>query len=69
MKAGLLHVARHKHGSASIHRLRGPELRVLRAWKQAQGHVTPDVFTSLHSGAMTRRTVHHVVASRAGGRH
>jgi hypothetical protein len=26
-----------KHGDASTHPLRGPELRAIRAWKRAQG--------------------------------
>ena len=37
LKAGLLHVARLKHGDPSTHPLRGPELRALRAWKRSQG--------------------------------
>jgi type 1 fimbriae regulatory protein FimB/type 1 fimbriae regulatory protein FimE len=66
LKAGLLHVARLKHGSASTHPLRGPELRALRAWKRAQGvERSPYVFTSLRGGPMTRRTVHHAVAEAA----
>jgi len=62
MKAGLLHVARLKHGSPSTHPLRGPELRALRAWKREQGETVPYLFTSLRGGPMTRRTVHYVVA-------
>ena len=62
LKAGLLHVARLKHGDASTHPLRGPELRALRAWKRAQGGSSPYIFTSLRGGPMTRRTVHYVVA-------
>ena len=65
LKAGTLHVARLKHGSASTHPLRGPELRALRAWKRAQGDATPYVFTSLRGGPTTRRTVHHVVSEAA----
>jgi len=65
LKAGMLHVARLKHGSPSTHPLRGPELRTLRAWKREQGDTTPYVFTSLRGGPMTRRTVHHVVAEAA----
>jgi integrase len=61
LKAGLLHVARLKHGSASTHPLRGPELRALRAWKRKQGDATTYVFTSLRGGPTTRRTAHHVV--------
>ena len=30
LQQGLLHVARRKHGIASVHPLRGPELRILR---------------------------------------
>jgi type 1 fimbriae regulatory protein FimB/type 1 fimbriae regulatory protein FimE len=65
LKAGTLHVARLKHGSASTHPLRGQELRALRAWKRQQGDATPYLFTSLRGGPMTRRTVHHVVAEAA----
>jgi type 1 fimbriae regulatory protein FimB/type 1 fimbriae regulatory protein FimE len=65
LKAGMLHVARLKHGSPSTHPLRGPELRALRAWKREQGDATPYVFTSLRNGPMTRRTVHHVVSEVA----
>ncbi len=62
LKAGQLHVARLKHGDASTHPLRGPELRALRAWKRKQDQRAPYVFTSLWGGPMTRRTVHYVVA-------
>ncbi len=65
LKAGLLHVARLKHGDPSTHPLRGPELRALRAWKRSQGESSPYVFTSLRRGPMTRRTVHYVVAQAA----
>jgi integrase len=65
LKAGTLQVARLKHGSASTHPLRDPELRALRSWKREQGEATPYVFTSLRGGPMTRRTVHHVVAESA----
>lgn len=69
LKAGMLHVARLKHGSPSTHPLRGPELRALRAWKREQGDATPYVFTSLRGGPMTRRTIHYVVneAGKAAG--
>jgi len=62
LRAGTLHVARLKHGWASTHPLRGPELRALRAWKREQGDAMPYIFTSLRGAPMTRRTVHHVVA-------
>jgi integrase len=65
LKAGLLHVARLKHGDPSTHPLRGPELRAIRAWKSAQDGSSPYVFTSLRGGPMTRRTVHYVVAQAA----
>jgi integrase len=65
LKAGVLHVARLKHGSPSTHPLRGPELRALRASKREQGGTMPYVFTSLRGGPMTRRTVHYVVAEAA----
>lgn len=64
LKAGTLHVNRLKNGAPSIHPLRGPELRALRAWRRAQdgSESTPYVFTSLREGPMTRRTVDFVVA-------
>jgi integrase len=65
LKAGLLHVARLKHGDPSTHPLHGPELRAIRAWKSAQDGSSPYVFTSLRGGPMTRRTVHYVVAQAA----
>jgi type 1 fimbriae regulatory protein FimE len=55
LKAGRLHVARLKHGDASTHPLRGPELRALRAWKRRHGESSAYVFTSLRGGPMTRR--------------
>ncbi|MGO9606871.1 MAG: tyrosine-type recombinase/integrase [Candidatus Binataceae bacterium] len=65
LKAGLLHVARLKHGDESTHPLRGPELRALRVWKRRQDQRAPYIFTSLRGGPMTRRTVHYVVARAA----
>ena len=65
LKGGLVHVARLKHGSASTHPLRGPELRALRSWKRQQADAAPYVFTSLRGGPITRRTVHYVVAEAA----
>jgi type 1 fimbriae regulatory protein FimE len=35
LKAGLVYVARLKHGDPSTHPLRGPELRALRVWKRS----------------------------------
>ena len=69
LKAGQLHVARLKHGDASTHPLRGPELRALRAWKRRQDQRAPYIFTSLRGGPMTRRTVHYVVAQAAKSAH
>jgi integrase len=65
LKTGILHVSRLKHGSSSIHPLRGPELRALRAWRREQGDAAPYVLTSLRGGPMTRRTAHYVVAEAA----
>jgi integrase len=65
LRQGVLHVARLKHGSPSTQPRRGPELRALRAWKREQVDAAPYVFTSLHGGPMTRRTVHYVVAEAA----
>src|SRR5690242_4035776 len=54
-------VNRLKHGSPSMHELRGPETRLLQPWKRKQG-VAPYVFTSERGGQMHRITVHHIVA-------
>jgi site-specific recombinase XerD len=64
LKAGLLHVARLKNGTASTHPLRGPELRALRVvfaeWGQSSY-----VFCSERGGPMTSSNVRKLVA-RAG---
>ena len=64
LKAGRLRVPRLKHGDASTHPLRGPELRAIRAWKRGQNG-SPYVFSSLRGGPITRRTVHHIVVQAA----
>jgi type 1 fimbriae regulatory protein FimB/type 1 fimbriae regulatory protein FimE len=61
---GLLHVARRKHGIASVHPLRGPELRVLRRLQRDYPH-TAYVFLSERKAPLTADTVRKIV-SRAG---
>lgn len=64
MKQGLLHVNRLKNGIASVHPLRGPELRALR--KMAREYPdTPYVFVTERKGPLTPDTVRKLIA-RAG---
>jgi len=64
LKAGLLHVNRLKHGVASTHPLRGPELRSLRRMRREFGE-SPYLFCSERGGPMTASNVRKMVA-RAG---
>ena len=64
LAAGLLHVARLKHGVPSTHPLRGPELRALRELRRDWPD-SPYVFCSERGGPLTARTVRDIVA-RAG---
>jgi Phage integrase family len=61
---GLLHVARRKHGIASVHPLRGPELRVLRRPQRAYPD-TAYVFVSERKAPLCADAVRKIVA-RAG---
>ena len=61
---GLLHVTRCKHGIASVHPLRGPELRALRRL-QRDYPATAYVFVSERKAPLTADTVRKIVA-RAG---
>lgn len=64
LKQGLLHVNRLKNGVASVHPLRGPELRALR--KVAREYPdTPYVFVTERKGPLTPDTVRKLIA-RAG---
>jgi len=64
LKQGLLHVNRLKNGIASVHPLRGPELRALR--KMAREYPdTPYVFVTERKGPLTPDTVRKLIA-RAG---
>jgi type 1 fimbriae regulatory protein FimE len=64
LAAGLLHVARVKNGVASLHPLRGPELRALRRL-QREYPETPYVFSSERGSAMTDSNFRKMLA-RAG---
>jgi integrase len=66
LKQGLLHVNRLKHGIASTHPLRGPELRALRK-AQRDYPSSPYVFTTERKGPLTPSTVRKLTA-RAGER-
>ncbi len=61
---GLVHVARLKNGMASVHPLRGPELRALRRL-QREDASAPYVFVSERKAPLTPHTVRKIVA-RAG---
>jgi type 1 fimbriae regulatory protein FimE len=66
LKAGHLHVNRLKHGVASTHPLRGPELRALRRLLRDYP-TSPYVFTTEREGPLTTATVRKLIA-RAGVR-
>jgi type 1 fimbriae regulatory protein FimE len=61
---GLVHVARLKNGMASVHPLRGPELRALRRLQREDSSETY-VFVSERKAPLTPHTVRKIVA-RAG---
>jgi len=58
LKAGTVHVNRLKGGIASVHPLRGPELRALRSIKSDSSYV----FCSERGGPMTASNVRKIVA-------
>lgn len=66
LRQGLLHVTRLKHGIASVHPLRGPELRTLRRL-QRDYQDTAYVFVSERKAPLTADTVRKIVG-RAGQR-
>lgn len=61
---GRLHVTRAKNGSASVHPLRGPELRALRRLQREYPR-SPYLFTTERKSPLTASTVRHIV-KRAG---
>jgi type 1 fimbriae regulatory protein FimB/type 1 fimbriae regulatory protein FimE len=65
LKAGLLHVARLKHGMDATHPLRGPELRALRRLQRDYPNGGAYVFTGERKGPLTASMVRKIVA-RAG---
>jgi type 1 fimbriae regulatory protein FimE len=64
LRQGLLHVARCKHGIASVHPLRGPELRALRRLLRDYPD-TPYVFVSERKAPLTTDAVRKIIG-RAG---
>jgi type 1 fimbriae regulatory protein FimE len=64
LRQGLLHVARCKHGIASVHPLHGPELRALRRLLRNYPD-TPYVFVSERKAPLTTDAVRKIVG-RAG---
>src|SRR4029450_1080972 len=65
LKAGLLHVARLKHGVAATHPLRGPELRALRRLQRDYPASSAYVLSTERGGPLTDSAVRKIVA-RAG---
>ena len=63
-KAGLLHVNRNKNGIASVHPLRGPELRALRRMKREDGSEAYTFMTE-RGGPMTTDNVRKLVQRAA----
>ena len=64
LKQGLLHVNRLKHGTASTHPIRGPEIRALRRLQRDDSD-SPYLFVTERGGPLTTATVRKIVA-RAG---
>jgi type 1 fimbriae regulatory protein FimE len=64
LKLGLIHINRLKHGSISVHPLRGPELRSLRRL-QRDYSVSPYVFISERKSPLTDDAVRKII-TRAG---
>jgi type 1 fimbriae regulatory protein FimE len=67
LKAGTLHVARLKNGDASVHPLRGPELRALRRLQRESAAPSPYLFVTERGGPLTTDTLRKIV-QRAGER-
>jgi type 1 fimbriae regulatory protein FimE len=61
LKQGLLHVNRLKNGIASVHPIRGPELRALRRLQRDYPD-TPYVFVTERKGPLTPDTVRKLIA-------
>lgn len=64
LKQGLMHINRLKHGNASVHPLRGPELRALRRL-QRDYSTLPYVFSSERKAPLTSDAIRKIL-SRAG---
>ena len=64
LKQGLMHVNRLKHGNASVHPLRGPELRALRRL-QREYSTLPYVFSSERKAPLTSDAIRKIIY-RAG---
>jgi type 1 fimbriae regulatory protein FimB/type 1 fimbriae regulatory protein FimE len=64
LKQGLMHINRLKHGNASVHPIRGPELRALRRL-QRDYSTLPYVFCSERKAPLTSDAIRKIL-SRAG---
>jgi len=61
LNTGRLHVRRSKHGSPSVHPIRGDEIRALRRLQREQ-EASPYVFTSERGGPMTPKSFGTLIA-------
>lgn len=61
LRTAVFHVRRVKQGVATVHPLRGPELRALRQLQHTASDMAY-VFLSERGGPLTARAVHHIVA-------
>jgi type 1 fimbriae regulatory protein FimB/type 1 fimbriae regulatory protein FimE len=64
LKLGLIHINRLKHGTPSVHPLRGPELRALRGLQREYSNL-PYVFCSERKAPLTDDAVRKIIG-RAG---
>ena len=64
LKQGLLHVNRLKHGTASTHPIRGPEIRALRRLQRDDD--SPYLFVTERGGPLTTATVYRVLTQFEG---
>jgi integrase len=61
LDAGRLHVRRAKHGTPSVHPIRGDEIRALRKlWRE--NHRETHVFVSERNGPLSTLGFHHLIA-------
>lgn len=64
LRQGLLYVGRLKNGTASVHPIRGPEIRALRRLRRDYPE-TPYLFVTERRGPLTASTVRKMIARAA----